>query len=140
MGSAISDAVTQNNTAITTTPVQSPSLSAQIISQSKTGNAVTIGLKLTNVGTGSAQYISIKQISVRALGGTGAATYVSPAIPIGIGSLGVGQSTTVTFTINVPPTVAKVSITEQGSVQDAAGNLYNFALEQVVFPGTSSLE
>jgi uncharacterized repeat protein (TIGR01451 family) len=134
VSSTIADSQPQNNTAVTTTIVESPSLSAHIASTSKSGNTVTIGLELTNVGTGTAQDTFINQITARALGGSGTVTYVSPALPITIGSLGAGQSNTIMLTITVPSTVVKLSLTEQGSVQDPAGNSYGFALAQVVFP------
>jgi uncharacterized repeat protein (TIGR01451 family) len=132
--SSISDSQLKNNSVTTTTLVQSPTLSARIVSQSKSGNSVTVGLQLTNVGTATAQDTFIRQIAVRGLGGAGTVTYVGPTLPITIGSLGVGQSTTATLTITVPSTVAKLSLTEQGSVQDPAGNSYSFSLAQVVFP------
>jgi len=134
VSSEIADDQLQNNTATTTTLVQSPTLSAHLVSQSTSGNTVAIGLELTNVGTGSAQETFIDQIAVRALGGTGTVTYVGPTLPITIGSLGAGKSTTVTLTLTVPSTVGKLSLTEQGSVQDPAGNSYRFSLAQVVFP------
>jgi len=134
VASEIFDTKLGNNVAPTTTLVANPSLSAHIVSATKSGNTVQIVLSLTNVGSGSAQYIFLNQIAVRALGGSGSPAYVSPSLPVSVGGLGIGQSTTVTLTITVPTTVPKLSLTEQGSVQDAAGNLYQFSLSQVVFP------
>ena len=111
---------------------ESRSIGADNQSVGESGNNLQIGLELTNVGTGAAQNISVSQVAVRALGGTGMATYISPTLPITIGGLSLGESARVTLIISVPATVAKLSLTEQGSVQDTAGNSYRFSLAQVV--------
>jgi hypothetical protein len=111
-----------------------PSIAGSVTSNSLSGTAETLTLQLTNNGDGSAQNIKITSVSVRTLVGTGSVTLSSPATPISVGGLAAGASGTVTLTLNAPTTVKEYSITEQGTVQDAAGNTYSFSISQAVLP------
>jgi len=116
------------------TAIGRPSLSAKITSQSKNGTQLTLVLNFSNVGSDTARNTWVKQIALRTLGGTGTVTYVSPSLPLNLGSLAVGGSSPCTFQFNVPATVTKFSVSESGTMQDTAGNTYSYSLGQVVFP------
>jgi len=111
-----------------------PSLSGKAAVGSFSGGVLTITLRLTDSGSGDAQDTLINKVTFRTLGGTGAVTLTSPALPISVGNISVGAATTETLTLNVPSTVTKFSITEAGTLQNAAGTTYNFSIGQVVLP------
>jgi hypothetical protein len=94
-------------------------------------------LRFTNTGSGPARNVSVNQLLFRALSGSGAVTYnttLSPALPIVIGDLAAGASSTVRVFLNVPSTVTRFSITENGQVEDTAGNNFTFSIGQATFP------
>jgi hypothetical protein len=94
-------------------------------------------LRFTNTGTGPARNVSVNQLLFRTLSGSGSVTYnmaLSPALPIAIGDLAAGASSTVRIFLNVPSTVTRFSITENGQVQDTAGNNFSFSIGQATFP------
>lgn len=115
-------------------PCGPPSLSGQVLSSSRSGTTETVNLQLTNTGFTLAQAVSIKQITARTLSGSGIVTMASPALPAAEGSLAVGASTTVTLTLNVPSTVIRFSLTENGTTSDGAGNTYNYSSAQTLIP------
>jgi hypothetical protein len=114
--------------------VGKPALSASIVSKSKSATTVTATLQLTNHSTGTARQILINQIALQTLGGTGTVSLSGPALPLSVGSLAIGDSTSVTLTLNVPATVTKFSLSEKGTLQDIAGNTLSFSLAQVIYP------
>jgi hypothetical protein len=111
-----------------------PSIAGSVASNSLSGTAETLTLQLTNNGVGNAQNIKINSVSARTLSGTGSVTLSSPATPIIVGALAAGASVTETLTLNAPATVKEFSITEAGTVQDAAGNTYSFSIAQAIIP------
>ncbi|MGH9396195.1 MAG: hypothetical protein ACRD18_05025 [Terriglobia bacterium] len=110
-----------------------PTLSGRIVSRSLAGTSLTIVLQLTNTGTGPAENIQINQFGLRTLTGSDSATYLG-LLPLSAGSLAPGASENLPLMFNVPSTVTKFSLSENGSVQDAAGNTYNFSIGQAVYP------
>ena len=96
-----------------------------------------IDLQLTDAGTGIAQNIDVEQLLFRTLFGTGTVTYdatLAGTLPITTGHLGVGENKTLRLFLNVPTTVARFSITEDGAVEDGIGTSYNFSIGQAVIP------
>jgi len=110
----------------------SPSLSGQVSNVSQSGTTMTVTLQLTNTSSTAGQALNINQVTVRTLAGSGTVTLTSPSIPATEGSLGIGASTNVTLIFDVPSTVTRFSITENGTLQDGAGNTYNYSIAQVV--------
>ncbi|HLG21218.1 MAG TPA: hypothetical protein VI382_00265, partial [Candidatus Manganitrophaceae bacterium] len=96
--------------------------------------AFFVDLQLTNSGTGHARGVNLNQLLLRTLTGTGTATLSAPPLPIAAGNLDVGASTTIRLTLNVPSTVAKFSITENGTLRDVAATSLNFSIGQAVIP------
>jgi hypothetical protein len=100
---------------ITTTPAYSqsstePTLSASIAGQDSPALGVWwVDLKLTNTSTVTAAAITVASLQLRTLSGTGTVTYapgLSPALPVLVGNLQAGNSTTVRLYFNVPTTVS----------------------------------
>jgi probable HAF family extracellular repeat protein len=99
--------------------------------------AIYVNVVLTNTGTGNAQNLQIKTLTIRTLSGTGTVTYnttLSPALPLTLGNLSVGASIITKIYLNVPNTVTRISITESGPVQDVAGDNYNYSTAEGVVP------
>ncbi len=96
-----------------------------------------VDVTLKNTGTGHARNAFVKTVVPRTLMGTGVITYdasISPALPLPVGDLNVGASTTVRFYFNIPATVTRFSITEGGSVQDVRGTIFNYSTGQALIP------
>jgi probable HAF family extracellular repeat protein len=99
--------------------------------------AIYVKVVLTNTGTGNARNLKINTLVFRTLSGTGTATYntaLSPPLPLTIGNLDAGASITTTIFLNVPSTVTRMSITENGPVQDVVGTNFNYSTAEAVIP------
>lgn len=124
-------------TSVTVTLGQ-PRLSGTIAAKGVQDSGVRfIDLRLTNTGTGHARNINLNQVILRTLSGSGTVTYntsLSPALPSSVGNLDVGASTTIRLYVNVPSTVTRFSLTENGVVQDVAGTSVNYSIGQSVIP------
>jgi hypothetical protein len=104
------------------------------ITHSKSGTTLTIHLKLSNPGPGTAHGVSINQVLAKVLAGAGAVTYAGPTLPSTNGDLGPGEFLTADLLFNVPSTVKKISLSEGISFQDDFGKIEGTSFSQVVFP------
>jgi hypothetical protein len=111
-----------------------PSLTAQALNVAQSGTTVTANLQLTNTGFTAAQAVNVNQITMRTLGGSGTVTLTSPTLPLAVGTLAVGATTTVPLAFNVPSTVTRFSVTEGGTINDPSGNGYSFSMAQTIIP------
>jgi hypothetical protein len=93
-----------------------------------------VDLVLMNTGTGNARDVKVSQIQFKTLSGSGTVTFASSPLPLMIGSLDIGASTTVRLRLNVPATVKRFSITEGGALKDVGGTSFSFSLAQSVIP------
>ncbi|HTU46850.1 MAG TPA: PKD domain-containing protein [Bryobacteraceae bacterium] len=99
--------------------------------------AIYVNVVLTNTGTGNAESLQITSLTLRTLGGTGTVTYdtaLSPSLPITIGVLDVGAAVSTRVYLNVPATVTRISVTENGPVQDVTGTNYNYSTAESLIP------
>ena len=99
--------------------------------------AMYVNIVLTNTGTGDARSLTINALVFRTLSGTGSVTYnttLSPALPLIIGNLDVGNAVTTKMYLNVPSTATRISITENGTVQDIQGTKYSYSTAEAVIP------
>lgn len=111
----------------------SPSLSGRIVGVSSSGAILTVDLQITNSGTGGARNVQITQFSLRTLTGTGRGAFLG-RLPLSIGSVPAGISLAVHLGFDVPATVTKFSIVENGSLQNMIGGVYNYSIAQIVYP------
>lgn len=99
--------------------------------------AIYANVVLTNTGSGNARNLRINSLVFRTLSGTGTVTYnstLSPALPLAIGNLDVGAAVTIRVFLNVPGTVTRLSITENGPVQNVVGTNYNYSTAEGLVP------
>ncbi len=115
-------------------PCGAPSLSGQLSNVVQSGTTVMTTLTLTNTGFTAAQAVNINQVTFRTLSGSGTVTLANPAIPAAEGLLAIGASMNVPLTLSVPAAVTRFSMTESGTIQDGAGNTYNYSMAQTVIP------
>jgi hypothetical protein len=102
----------------------------------QSANVMFVYLKITNTGSGNAQNIIASDFAFKTLAGSGAVTYntsLSPAKPLTIGNLNVGESKVITIYLNVPSTVTRFSISEGGTVQDALCQGSTYLISQTIF-------
>jgi hypothetical protein len=116
------------------TPLTSLSISLGK-SRNKTGipGELDIPINIANSGTVDAQAIEITQVTLRTLAGSGQAVLVDP-LPLRVGLLKTGTFATTTLHIRVPPTVLKLVVTENGSIDSGERSPYNFSFGQAFFP------
>jgi len=93
-----------------------------------------VDLQLSNTGTGNARNLTLTQLQLRTLAGTGTVTTISPSLPLTVGSLDAGASTVRRIYLNRPATVTRFSVTENGTLQDVTGTAFNFSIGQSVIP------
>lgn len=125
-------------TANVTVILGQPRLSGAVIAKGVYSSGILfVDLKLTNTGTGNARNVKVNQILLRTLLGSGTVTLntaLSPAFPNLIGNLNVGASTTLRLYLNLPSTVSRFSLTENGAVQNVAGTGILYSVGQAVTP------
>ena len=121
-----------------TVAVGTPKLSGKIVAKGREASgSCFVDLQLTDTGTGHARNVIIAKLTLKTLSGSGAVSYnatLSPVLPLTIGSLDVGIATTIRLYLNVSSTVTKFSITENGTMQDVLGTVYNYSIGQAVVP------
>ena len=120
-----------------TVQIGSPRIAGTLVARGRDANGnYFVDVQLKNTGTGHARNLSVTQVPLRTLAGTGAVTYnavASPALPIVVRSLDASTATTIRFYLNVPATVSRFSITETGQLQNVLGVNSAFSTAQSVF-------
>lgn len=132
-----SAALTVFVTGVAQTPGR-PDFIAQVVRQEEVAPGVIgLDLRFTNTGIGTARAITLGSIGLRTLAGSGNVslnTALSPALPFVTPNIDVGSFFTVRLTFNVPPTVQRFSVSENGVVSDLSGVSYNYSHAQAVIP------
>ncbi|MGA2511120.1 MAG: Ig-like domain repeat protein [Candidatus Acidiferrales bacterium] len=125
-------------TSTVTVSIGTPQISGSIAGVgTDPSGAIYVNVVLTNTGTGNAQNLIINSLVFRTLSGTGTVTYnstLSPSLPITIGNLAVGVAATTRLFLNVPGTAKRISVTENGPVQDVLGTNYNYSTAEALIP------
>jgi probable HAF family extracellular repeat protein len=125
-------------TSTVTVAVGTPRITGSIAGVgSDPSGATYFNIVLTNTGTGNARNLVINTLTYRVLAGTGTLTYntaLSPPLPISIGNLNVGATSTTRIYLNVPTTVTRMGFVESGPVQDVTGTNFTFSTAQIVIP------
>ncbi|HEX4166978.1 MAG TPA: Ig-like domain repeat protein [Bryobacteraceae bacterium] len=115
-------------------PPPQPDLAIYAVTGARNGAFVQMTLTVINNGAGPASAITLTQIGLRTLMGNGEAILVSPAIPLSIGTLAPGKSTVLNLDLQVPATIRKLRLSENGTFANGKGALRQFSSGQVVFP------
>ncbi|MGO9371143.1 MAG: PASTA domain-containing protein, partial [Syntrophobacteraceae bacterium] len=117
-------------------PTGKPEISGQIIAKGMGhSGTVFVDLKLTDTGTADAVNVQMGQLVFRTICGKGTVTYnaaLSGKLPLKIGNIKKGASTTVRLFFNVPFNVTGFTFTESGTMQNTVGNNYNYSTTQTV--------
>jgi hypothetical protein len=115
-----------------------PDFAAQIVGQENVAPGVVgVDVRLTNIGVGTAHDMTLSSLSLRTLSGSGTVTLnaaLSPALPFVTPNVDVGSFYTVRLTFNVPSTVKRFSVSENGSVSDLDGVIYAYSQAQSIIP------
>jgi hypothetical protein len=115
-------------------PVGPPAISGTVALPAVQASAnVEVDVQLSDTGAGNAVATALSQIALKTLTGAGSVTLISPTLPITIGNIAKGASTTVKLFLNIPSTVKRFTITETGGVQDTLGRSYNYSTSQSLF-------
>jgi hypothetical protein len=86
------------------------------------GNRKFVDLVVRNTGNGNARQLKMDLIALIPLKGLGVPRLVTP-LPVTIGSLDAGSTTTVRVTMDVPSAVKKISISEIGTFRNVKNQL-----------------
>ncbi|MES2349304.1 MAG: hypothetical protein V4641_17215, partial [Pseudomonadota bacterium] len=115
-----------------------PDFVAQIVGQENVAPGVVgVDVRLTNTGVGTARDMTLSSLSMHTLSGSGVVTLnaaLSPALPFVTPNVDVGSFYTVRLTFNVPSTVKRFSVSENGSVSDLGGVIYAYSQAQSIIP------
>jgi hypothetical protein len=95
---------------------------------------IQVPLAYSNNGTVAIRSVQINHILLRTLAGSGEATLVGPATPIKTGSINPGTWSPVTLRLKVPPTIKKLEVIEEGTIDNGELEPPKFSNGQVVFP------
>jgi hypothetical protein len=115
-------------------PPPQASLAIHAEAGARNGLMLLVSLTVTNNGTATASGITLNQIALRTLAGRGDAALFAPTIPVTVGNLRPGASTVLTLELQVPTTIRKLALSENGTLQDGGATVHQFSLGQVVFP------
>ena len=121
----------------TTSTLDRPRVSGVIVAKGLHAPGILfVDLRLTNTGASRIRNLMVQQLALRTLLGSGAVTLntLSPAFPKVIGDVNIGTSTTLRLFLNVPPTVKRFSLTENGTAQNVAGTSFTYSVGQAVTP------
>lgn len=111
-----------------------PRLYGQIVNKGTGLQGYYVDLQLTNTGTGNARNLHANQIIFKTLAGTNSVTLKEPSVPLQVGNLDVGATTTVRLFLNVPSTVTRFGITETGALQNVLGTTLSYSISQSILP------
>jgi Bacterial Ig-like domain (group 2) len=134
---AILSGVTSNTFVLTVTPsIAEPGIFGSILDKNNSNGSYYVDLQLKNTGAGVASNLQLTRLTFRTLAGTGTVTYdttQSSQLPIQVPTIPAGSSATIRLFLNVPSTVSRFSINENGTVQNVAGNSFNWSSGQALF-------
>lgn len=117
-----------------------PRLTGALVGNGSSGGTTRwFDVRIANGGTGSAKQVTLQNLTIRTLTGTGTVTLLtgpgqSPVLPHNIGPMAIGDARIIRLYFNVPATVQRFSVTEGGAVQSLAGVNYNYSISQMMIP------
>ena len=115
---------------------ESPAISATIVARGWYSPTILfVDLQLRNVGAGVSLQTILNQVEPKTVGGTGTVAYnrtLSPQLPVAVGTLAPGGTFKVRLYFNVPSTVTKLMLTENGSMSSATGTMLPYRQSQTL--------
>ena len=111
-----------------------PALSARISAKAPgtLPDTIEVDVTFTNIGVAAALDARVSAVKTRVLQGAGSVALDSPALPIAIGALAPGASTSVRLVLHVDPGVVRFTLTEEGATGADFGT-FGFALTQATY-------
>jgi hypothetical protein len=100
----------------------------------RNGTTVDIPVTIVNSGVGQVKGVQLTNVSLRTLAGSGQATIATGTLPTQVGDLLPGASKTITLRVNMPATVLRLSITEEGHLTDVNGTVQKYSVAQTIIP------
>lgn len=100
------------------------------------GTQLQLPLTIRNTGVQKLDSVDLSDISLRTLAGQGEAKLAETKLPLAIGELTGGASTTLALTLEVPISVTKLQLTESGTTRSCGDFPYRFSLGQVIYPNS----
>ncbi|MBV8572782.1 MAG: hypothetical protein JO319_19340, partial [Acidobacteriaceae bacterium] len=119
-------------------PPPESSLAISARTGARNGAMLAVSITVSNSGTVLASGITLNRIGVTTLAGAGQAGLLAPALPVIIGNLRPAASTVVNLELEVPITVEKLSLTENGTFEDQGGKVHQFSSGQVLVLDTGT--
>jgi von Willebrand factor A domain-containing protein 7 len=120
----------------TASGTESPAISATIVNRGFHSSTILfVDLQLKNTGSGISIHTALNQVTPSTVGGTGTVAYnstLSPALPVAAGTIGRGGAFTVRLYFNIPSTVTKFMLTENGSMSSSAGAALSYVQSQTL--------
>ena len=112
----------------------SPRVIVKILSAAQQSSGLwLVTLEMANTGGGAATNVSVTNLLLRTLGGTGQVSLMAPTMPYTVGTLAAGSKATVPLTLAVPTSARKLSISEVVSFVYNATKL-SLSSSQVLYP------
>ncbi|HLK20429.1 MAG TPA: hypothetical protein VKT81_15845, partial [Bryobacteraceae bacterium] len=116
------------------TPLVPVNLTAAVVNKGSVSPGVRFyDVQISNQGPGNASSVAITQLPLSTLSGTGTVTNMT-TLPIAVGDIAAGSSTTIRVTLGVPATVTRFRLGESGTLQNSQHQVATFSLLQAVFP------
>jgi hypothetical protein len=116
----------------------SPRLDGHVAAQGSAAPGVMfVDVVVRNGGQGPARAVHLDSVLPRTLAGMGTVTLDttrSPVLPLALPDLDPGASATVRLYFNVPATVRRFAIVENGGLADIFGRTFKFSINQSVLP------
>ncbi len=106
-------------------------LKITVASMQAAGTQKTVTLKIENTGNGAAFSTTVNGIAVKTLTGTGTVTAMS-TFPLILDQIPARTAVTQSIILNVPATVQRISLTENGVLQDPSTASAAFSASQMI--------
>src|SRR5581483_9671568 len=114
-----------------------PRIAGSVVGQGlQSPGVLFVDIQLKDTGTSSAVNLNVSTVTLRTVSGTGTVVYdsMSPTLPLSVGNLAIGAAKTIRCYFDVPASVTRFTVSEQGTVQDGARNTYTYSTTEVVTP------
>lgn len=117
-----------------TLPAPNENISIGATQVARNGTQATVLLRIHNNGSVAANAISFTSISVRTLAGSGVVTVLGQSLPTTLRSLPAGDSMDLKLTLDIPDSVTKLQITQQGTADLGQLEPIRFTGGEVLYP------